>query len=121
MPTDGEMTPGEISRTLQRIDKTLADLAHELRGEMRDIRHKANNALEAANLQRVLNAHTEDKISGLESSDERQWASINHLRENAASQEAVDRYRKWLLGGGSLVGLGVIVNLIFNIVQGGHP
>lgn len=115
---NGEMTPGEISRTLQRIDKTVTDLAHELRDEMRDTRHKASNALQGVELQKVMNAHVSEKLNALDGSDERQWETINHLRENAASQEAVDSYRRWLIGGGSLFGLVAIVNLAINISQG---
>lgn len=120
MPTNGEMTAGEISRTLQRIDKTVSDLANELRNDMRDTRHKANNALQGIELQRVMNIRTEEKFSYLETSDTKQWDQINHLRENAASQDAVDRYKRWFVGVilGTL-GLG-IVNLIINLAQGPH-
>lgn len=114
---DGEMSLGEISRTLQRIDKAVSDLAHELRTDLRETRHKANNALQGVELQKVFNIHMDEKMQGLEVSDERQWKNINDLRENAASQEAVDRYRKWLVSVGlGLGGLGV-ANFIINIVQ----
>lgn len=120
MPTNGEMTPGEISRTLQRIDATVAALANELRDDMRDTRHKVNNALQGVELQRERNLRMDERFAQLERSDTGQWEHINHLRENAVSQVAVDRYRKWIFGTVLMVGGLGIINLLINFAQA-HP
>lgn len=113
------MTLGEIGRTVQKIDAKLTTLEKEWRSEMRDIGHRANNALQLGQLQKVQNEVFKEKIEHIDASDGRQWERIDHLSQNAASQAAVDSYRKWIIG--VFVGLGglSIVNLIFNLSQMG--
>lgn len=113
------MTLGEIGRTVRRIDEKLTSLEKEWRSELRDIGHRANNALQMGQLQKVQNEVFKEKIDHIGESDERQWGKIDHLAQNAASQAAVDTYRKWLIG--VFLGLGGlgIVNLLFNLSQMG--
>lgn len=132
--TPEEIGIGEIGRSVQRIEQQLIALATELREELRDTRHKANDALTGIQLQRVKNEQYENAINRHESSLERAWmrieaheaasasrddlevnrARIENLEKTTASQDAVDKYRKWLIG---VVGVSGILGIISLVVS----
>lgn len=114
------MSPAEMTRSLMRIERMVEDLTKEFREEMRETRHKANNALQGVQLQVVRNEVFANDIGDLKKTvHDNVFPKLDQLAENAASQEAVDQYRKWLIGTViSLGGLGIL-NLVINLTQGG--
>jgi hypothetical protein len=115
---DEEISLGEVGRSVIRIERQLEALTNEVRQELRDVRHKANNALQAAELQSVRNEKFANDIERVAKSDERQWEAIDHLKENAASQEAVDKFRKWLIGTVVIAGGIGVMNLLVSVSNG---
>lgn len=115
---DEDISLGEVGRAVIRIERQLESLTNEVRQELRDVRHKAANAMQAVELQSIRNEKFTSDIDRVSKSDERQWEVIDHLRENAASQEAVDRFRKWLVGTVVIAGGIGVMNLIVSVSNG---
>jgi hypothetical protein len=121
MTTDDDvMSQAEQGRSIARIERMLDDLTKEFRQEMRETRHKAANAMQGVELQRYKNEAFDRDISRIDKTvHETLFPKVDDLVTNAASQEAVDKYRRWFIGTLiSVGGLGV-VNLVINLSQGG--
>ena len=115
---DEDISLGEVGRSVIRIERQLETLTNEVRQELREVRHKAANAMAAVELQTVRNEKFANDIERVSQSDQRQWEVIDHLRENAASQQAVDNFRKWLIGTVLIAGGIGVMNLIVTVSNG---
>ena len=90
----GTISPGE---RLTRIENLLEDFIRTSRDEVREARHLARNALQAAELQRVLNEGFRKDIDRIDRRYENDIKPImGTLTSHAAATDAESVFKKWL-------------------------
>lgn len=112
--TNGNMSAGEVTRTLQRIERGIERIEQQMipavLKDVSEVRHRV------ANLEQVAVFKAEFLKDYKELKDELQKKAdqntVDELERRTVAQDAVDAYRKWLLGAVLVSGGGLVISLL---------
>lgn len=112
--TNGNMTAGEVTRTLVRIERGVERIEQQMIPQVLEqvssVRHRVANLEQVAVLKNEFIREFKEMQAVLQKKADQD--AVDELERRTVAQDAVDAYRKWLLGAVVFAGGGMVISLL---------